>query len=437
MKKILFMFTFIFILIMPLTSYAGNWNRSDRVVNVSRGQKLGGSNCPNLVVGYSSSHTEDLTFSLTLTGATWLYDGRGDIMQGVHYEEVSQDTIIISVEVGPPSEGKFPATYRNLEIPLKCEIQNAGKICVSVNGVDSSVSSVDNIHFANCIDGTMNLAIAKAAKMKTIGQIETIHIQDTSTLSIKKDKKIKLTMDNAEFVDCGQITGSFKYENIVSSYIDANKPNTMYITFSEDTPNEKGSIQLSNVVIKRKSDKKFNSLLMRMNYKDDILDVERSVNCAGYIDEDVFIYEPTTQTSTETTTEQTTLSNKEMVVFEIGKDTYIDNGTQIKLDSPAYINIDGYTMLPFRVIADCFKAEKIDYEPNNKIVTIIKGDNTVELNITENTLKVNNENVALETKAEIINGRTFLPLRAVAKSLSIKDEDIVWEQNTKTVKILK
>ena len=49
-----------------------------------------------------------------------------------------------------------------------------------------------------------------------------------------------------------------------------------------------------------------------------------------------------------------------------------------------------------------------------------------------NTATVNGVAVALDTKAEITNNRTYIPLRFVLEALKL---DVQWDDDTKTIEI--
>ncbi|MGD0152987.1 MAG: copper amine oxidase N-terminal domain-containing protein, partial [Thermacetogeniaceae bacterium] len=119
-------------------------------------------------------------------------------------------------------------------------------------------------------------------------------------------------------------------------------------------------------------------------------------------------------------------------VFKIGATSYTLNGASATLDAAPYIK-NGRTLLPVRAIANA-----VGVSDDNIIwdpagkVTIIKGDRVVQLTIGSNVLLVNGAAITIEVAPEITAGRTFLPLRALAQALSAS---IAWDATAQTVTV--
>ena len=76
-------------------------------------------------------------------------------------------------------------------------------------------------------------------------------------------------------------------------------------------------------------------------------------------------------------------------------------------------------LVPVRFVAEKLGA-KITYK--NQLVTIRKDDKVIELPIGSNAVKVNGEELVLDTKAMAEQGRTYVPLRFVSDALGEKVE---------------
>ena len=98
-----------------------------------------------------------------------------------------------------------------------------------------------------------------------------------------------------------------------------------------------------------------------------------------------------------------------VAVFKIGDASYTLNGAKAALDAAPYIK-DGRTMLPVRAIANA-----VGVADANIIwdpagkVTVIKGDRVVQLTIGSKAMLVNGAAITIEVSPEITAGRTFLP----------------------------
>ncbi len=82
---------------------------------------------------------------------------------------------------------------------------------------------------------------------------------------------------------------------------------------------------------------------------------------------------------------------------------------------------DGSTLIPLRFVSDTLGGE---LSLQDKQITIIKGDRTINLTIGSKTATVNGENVTLDTASTAINGRTLVPLRFVSEALG---ETVKWD----------
>lgn len=119
------------------------------------------------------------------------------------------------------------------------------------------------------------------------------------------------------------------------------------------------------------------------------------------------------------------------------------NGTKLILNDPPVI-VDGRTLVPVRAISEVFDAE-VQWDGNSQTVTIIReesaetGKNTLKLRIGEYKIssekekeEVNSSEIELDVPAQIINNRTYVPLRAIGEMFSCQ---IGWNDETRSVSI--
>lgn len=117
--------------------------------------------------------------------------------------------------------------------------------------------------------------------------------------------------------------------------------------------------------------------------------------------------------------------------FQIGSSSYVVNGVTRTMDVSPYIK-DGRTMLPVRYIADALGVTPGNIFYSDGVVTIIKGDRVVQLTIGSKDMYVNGAKIQMDIAAEIVSGRTMLPLRFVGTALGA---DIQWHPTTQTITV--
>ena len=105
------------------------------------------------------------------------------------------------------------------------------------------------------------------------------------------------------------------------------------------------------------------------------------------------------------------------------------NGNILK-DAQAIIQ-NGSTLLPVRSVSNAFGCE-VDWNGVTKTVSVNKDDTQITIVIGQQELTVNNNKQSISAPAQIINGRTYVPLRALGEALNC---EIQWVNDTRTVEI--
>lgn len=96
-----------------------------------------------------------------------------------------------------------------------------------------------------------------------------------------------------------------------------------------------------------------------------------------------------------------------------------------------FIDENNRTMIPFRKPVEAIGAN-VSYDKDSRTVTAVKGDVTVRLTIGESVISVNGREDVMDTKAVILDDRTYIPLRAVFSAFGY---DFTWHGNSNTVYI--
>jgi len=96
-----------------------------------------------------------------------------------------------------------------------------------------------------------------------------------------------------------------------------------------------------------------------------------------------------------------------------------------------FIDENSRTMIPFRKPIEAIGAS-VSYDENSRVVSAVKDDITVKLTIGESVISINGQVVAMDTKAVIKDGRTYIPLRAVFSAFGYA---ATWHGSSNTVYI--
>ena len=132
------------------------------------------------------------------------------------------------------------------------------------------------------------------------------------------------------------------------------------------------------------------------------------------------------------------ISGKTYVDLTIGSSIAYINGVPNTLDA-APINRNSRTMLPVRFLANTFGIDNngIEWNDATKTATLKNATTTIVITIGAPTMTVNGASVALDSPAVIENSRTYLPVRVIANALGVSNDNISWNDNTKTATLIK
>lgn len=110
---------------------------------------------------------------------------------------------------------------------------------------------------------------------------------------------------------------------------------------------------------------------------------------------------------------------------------YVNENKIFFPDAQPFINQDNRTLIPVRAVVEemgCL----VDWNGDNQLVTITKDDITIQLKIGEKKATVNGSEITFDTSADIVQSRTFVPLRFVSETLGAK---VGWIEEQKTTYI--
>lgn len=98
------------------------------------------------------------------------------------------------------------------------------------------------------------------------------------------------------------------------------------------------------------------------------------------------------------------------------------NGEMLEFDVQPTV-ISNRVMVPMRTIFESLGAT-VQWEGNTQKITAKTANTTVEMQLNNNTMLVDGQSIALDVAPQAINGRTLVPVRAVAESFDIH---VIWD----------
>lgn len=120
----------------------------------------------------------------------------------------------------------------------------------------------------------------------------------------------------------------------------------------------------------------------------------------------------------------------EKVIKAVPVKVFID-GNPLALEKPVKIKKDR-NLVPVRSIFEALRAS-VSWDNESKTITAAKDDIKISLKIGSNVLEVNGNKTVLDVPPILINGTSYVPLRAVSESLQAKVE---WKAEERAVYII-
>lgn len=91
--------------------------------------------------------------------------------------------------------------------------------------------------------------------------------------------------------------------------------------------------------------------------------------------------------------------------------------------------VEGRTLVPLRAIFETLGAS-VEWDGTTKTVTSVLGETEIKLTVGEKALYKNGTALELDVPAQIMSGRTMVPVRAISESFGVT---VAWDKETKTV----
>ena len=120
------------------------------------------------------------------------------------------------------------------------------------------------------------------------------------------------------------------------------------------------------------------------------------------------------------------------VVVPVGEKYIVSGENKVEIDVPAYINANGYTMLPLRAVAVALgiNTNNVLWDQATRTATIMYGSKIINMTYGQKVVYVNGAMIPATASVEIKDNRMFLGMRDLGNALGVTD--ITWDQATKT-----
>lgn len=112
--------------------------------------------------------------------------------------------------------------------------------------------------------------------------------------------------------------------------------------------------------------------------------------------------------------------NRREIKFRLGDEAYSVNGKYHHLDVPAYLE-NGRVMVPLKYVTEALGIpnEKVKWNKETQEITLY-ANKVIELEIGSDIMKVDGEKVYMAIPAQLVKGRTMVPIGEIARALDLE-----------------
>lgn len=355
--------------------------------------------------GYATIQTSHGDATLDLTDAKLESDGRVAKIT-VNDASSSKATITVSnikVNVSPKASGE-------VEITVAGSAGAGGTVVVGnvVQVATVSASSVNSLRRGLDGQAAGDIVITEADK----GKLTEGKIILTLPANVTFNKKPTVTRTSGN-LSLGDVTMN-SAKDTVEIQVNSRSTSASTITISDISYNVSSAIADGEIKVR---------ILGNALVDDEISNTATTGNLAEFNNNDHRIRVANARVGAATKS-----------VFTIGALTFTQDGQTLTMDVAPVIK-NGRTLLPLRyaAMAAGVSPDEILWDPVRKAVTLIRGDRVVQLTIGSTTMLINGAAVTMDVAAEIIDGRTMLPIRWIAIALRA---NVDWDATAKTVTVI-
>ena len=348
----------------------------------------------------------ELTFTLVLVADP---NFEGDVVLKLTGDAVDEQEVTIAKFVKPftveAQQNDMQIDYRNTEIPTSVVIKEA-EAGLWDKGTKFELS-LDKIEF----DDEGSIAVDDKSGLE---------IKDNE---IKEDKGIlSFTIDSRSDDEPAVVTLSgmqlYMQRSLPAGAYDLKvwSPSMLSVAADKDTTDDERDGYLNEKVLGMELSKESDKVYGIADINDDFYSDTAK---AGFV-------------NIVTAGREDTESFTTKVVVPVGESYLISGENKVTIDVPAYINANGYTMLPLRAVAVALgiNSNNVLWDQSTRTATIMYGSKIINMTYGQKVVYVNGAMIPATAAVEITNDRMFLGLRDLGNALGVTD--ITWDAATKT-----
>ena len=347
--------------------------------------------------GTASKDPAKLTFTLVLVADP---NFEGDVTLKLTGDAVDEQEVTIAKFVKPyvveAQQNDMQIDYRNTEIPTSVVIKEA-EAGLWEKGT-KFVLSLDKIDFDD--EGTIAVDDKSGLEVKD---------DEVKTTTVDGDDAVYFVVDSRSDDEPATVTISG-----LQLYMDRSLPAGAYDL--EMVSPEMNDPYESTVVLNGTKDKVDGENRTIADINDDFVSYTAK---AGFV-------------NIVTAGREDTESFTTKVVVPVGESYLISGENKVTIDVPAYINANGYTMLPLRAVAVALgiNSNNVLWDQSTRTATIMYGSKIINMTYGQKVVYVNGAMIPATAAVEITNDRMFLGLRDLGNALGVTD--ITWDGATRT-----
>lgn len=123
-------------------------------------------------------------------------------------------------------------------------------------------------------------------------------------------------------------------------------------------------------------------------------------------------------------------TEERVVILKVGDTQAIIDNQPTKMDAPAKV-INNRTLVPLRFVGEAFGCI-INWDNNTQTAQLVMESHVIQVAIGKTKAFINGNETQLQVPAQLISGRTYVPLRFIGESLGA---DINWDGNEQKITI--
>ncbi len=411
---------------------------------------------PELVLTTSGNSLNNMAFHLVLDGAQWDYTKMKNIDSNISVTASGKNDIQLKFTKGF-FKGQNEGSASTFSIPLYANNFEDGYIYLDIMETPSYMSDATFLFACNTA-GTFAAKYDEKADVYRSGvsTLSDITINDTANFAaVPGDTTftVALGTNSYSFKALPEVEGTGKYEGKVEVTRDSAASITVSIT--DETETGTGSVIIKGLQITATSTKIKSSpdIIITSKRKLNIKTneggtISRSVDTreafsAGSFIEAAAAADITSSAAAENEEEAAAADtaadtaadciDSAVLTFTVGDDAYVLNGERVEISSPCIVS-EGRTMLPVRALAEAISADNIYYDAETKTALIVKFATNVSIEQNGDYMYVNGEQFEVSSPAINSNGSMYLPVRDICEAFGL--DNIAFDAETKTVTII-